>query len=179
MRMRFRRRKKKPALWKGILAGAVGGAVGTFAMNYAHIAYAKVEKKVTGDEGNETDSSESESAPVKAARKIAEPVIRRNLTKAEKELGGQVMHWVMGVGSGATYGAIATSSPAVTMGAGLPFGAVLWALADEIAVPAAGLSEPPTEVPVSVHTEALTSHLVYGLVTELVRDGVMKLLDSD
>ena len=41
--------------------------------------------------------------------------------------------------------------------------------ADEIGVYAFGLSKPPTQYPISVHLYALASHLIYGLITELVR----------
>jgi len=58
----------------------------------------------------------------------------------------------------------------------LPFGAAVWAIADEGIVPAAGLSKSPTEYPLSIHAYALASHLVYGLTTELVRRTVRKAL---
>jgi putative membrane protein len=45
----------------------------------------------------------------------------------------------------------------------------VWLGADEIGVPALGLSGPPTQYPLSVHLYALASHLVYGFTTELVR----------
>lgn len=67
------------------------------------------------------------------------------------------------------YGACAELVPEVTAGAGLPFGAAFWLVADEAAVPLLGLSKGPTEYPLSVHAYALASHFVYGLTAELVR----------
>jgi hypothetical protein len=50
------------------------------------------------------------------------------------------------------------------------YGATLWATADEVAVPALGLSEPASEYPAAIHLQALASHLVYGVATwEAVR----------
>jgi hypothetical protein len=49
-------------------------------------------------------------------------------------------------------------------------------LADEIGVPAAGLSGPPTKTPPAKHLQAWAAHLVYGLVTELTRRGILKAL---
>jgi len=57
-------------------------------------------------------------------------------------------------------------------GAGVPFGAIQVLVADDLAVPALGLSEPPTRAPASAHLLSLVSHVVYGVTTELVRRGV-------
>jgi hypothetical protein len=43
-------------------------------------------------------------------------------------------------------------------------------------VPALGLSKSSEEYPLSIHAYALTSHLVYGLTTEVVRRAVRKAL---
>ncbi len=67
---------------------------------------------------------------------------------------------------------MAELTPFVTIGAGLPFGAAVWLAADEAAVPALGLSESPTEVPLSTHAYALVSHFVYGVTTEVVRRAI-------
>ena len=75
----------------------------------------------------------------------------------------------MGAASGAIYGGVAELVPDVTAGAGMPFGAAVWLVADDITLPAVGLAKWPTEYPVSTHAYALASHLVYGLTTEAVR----------
>jgi hypothetical protein len=49
-------------------------------------------------------------------------------------------------------------------------------LADELAVPRAGLSKPPKEIPLTTHVYALASHLVYGWITETVRRAVRRAL---
>jgi putative membrane protein len=74
------------------------------------------------------------------------------------------------------YGALAELSPTVAAGAGVPFGAALWLAADELAVPALGLSKPLPEYPPSVHANALAAHLVYSLTTDLVRRAVRRAL---
>jgi putative membrane protein len=70
------------------------------------------------------------------------------------------------------YGAAAELAPEVARGAGLPFGAAFWLVADETALPLLGLSKGPTAYPVSTHVYALASHFVYGLTAELVRSTV-------
>jgi uncharacterized membrane protein YagU involved in acid resistance len=77
---------------------------------------------------------------------------------------------------GGVYGALTELSPKVASGAGMPFGAALWLAADEVAVPALGLSKKPTESPAPIHAYALASHLVYGLTTDLVRRVVRRVL---
>jgi uncharacterized membrane protein YagU involved in acid resistance len=52
----------------------------------------------------------------------------------------------------------------------------VWLLADELAVPAAGLSKSPKEFPLTTHIYALASHLVYGWITETVRRAVRRAL---
>ncbi len=74
------------------------------------------------------------------------------------------------------YGVAAEIAPISTVGAGLPFGAAVWLVADDIVVPALGLSKPITEFSLSTHAYALSSHLVYGLTTDLVRRTVRDLL---
>jgi hypothetical protein len=52
------------------------------------------------------------------------------------------------------------------------FGAALFALADEVAVPARGLSGKPSETPASMHLYAAAAHCVYGMATEIARRGL-------
>ena len=54
-------------------------------------------------------------------------------------------------------------------GFGLPFGAAVWAIADETLVPLFGLSKPPIAYPLSKHLYSLAAHLVYGATTEATR----------
>lgn len=88
------------------------------------------------------------------------------------------MHYGFGTVTGAAYGVAAEVAPASAAGEGLPFGTFVWLTADEIAVPALGLSKPAGQYPVSTHVYALASHLVYGLTLELSRRAVRKLLSS-
>ncbi len=146
------------SVWKGTLAGALGGLAGAWMMNEA-------QKK-----GNETPRQpQGDDATMKAAEAISESVLARTLPRPERRTAGTVIHYAFGASMGALYGALAELSPSATAGAGLPFGAALWAGADEMAVPAFGFSKPPADYPASTHGAALAAHLVYGLTTEAVR----------
>lgn len=161
-------------VFKGIIAGAVGGLVAAFVMTQ----YQALTEKLSETAGEKKPKGRKETpANVKAAMMVSENVFGHKLTKAEKDPAGEAMHYVMGGVSGAIYGATAelTGSTA-TIGAGLPFGSAVWAVADDVVVPALGLSKSPTAYPLSTHAYALTSHWVYGLTTEIVRKAVRKML---
>ena len=100
---------------------------------------------------------------------VAEKVAGRPLTESEKDIGGPIAHYLFGAFAGALYGAAAESNPEAAAGFGMPFGATVWVAADEMGMPLLGVSEPPTELPMSRHASALASHLVYGVTVECVR----------
>ena len=82
----------------------------------------------------------------------------------------------MGGTSGAIYGVAAELTPRATAGEGLAFGTSVWMAADNALVPALGLAKQPTETPLSTHIYALSSHLVYGFITETVRRAIRAIL---
>jgi hypothetical protein len=112
---------------------------------------------------------EQDDATVKTASAISEGIFDHRLTRGEKKIAGPAVHYAFGTVVGGLYGAAAELAPEVVKGAGLPFGAAFWLVADETALPLLGLSKGPTAYPVSTHVYALASHFVYGLTTEVVR----------
>lgn len=175
--------------WKGLVAGLVGGLVASWTMNRFQDVWLKLSAKrqSTGAQLEHGKTPEEKQAPtsnnedqddttVKAASAISEGIFGHSLTKDEKKIAGPAVHYALGTGVGGMYGVVAEVVPAVTTGAGLPFGAAFWLVVDETAVPMLGLSKPPTEYPVSTHVYALASHLVYGLTAELVRGTLRKAL---
>ena len=114
-------------------------------------------------------AAKDEPATVKAAERVTETVFDTELPDEVKPLAGEAVHYGMGMSSGTIYGAVAEVLPIVRAGNGLLFGAVLWWVADETAVSAVGLAKKPSAYPPSTHAYALSSHLVYGFVTETVR----------
>jgi len=121
-------------------------------------------------------SGAEEPATVKAAEAISEGLLGHRLTKSEKKIAGDAVHYAFGTAVGGLYGGLAEVEPEVSAGVGLPFGTVFWLVADETAVPLLGLSKAPTEYPISTHVYALASHLVYGLTADIVRRGVRSVL---
>ena len=102
-------------------------------------------------------ADEDAPATVKAAERISESVLDRPLPENVKPAAGRAVHYAMGAASGAIYGVAAVVAPVVTLGAGIPFGIALWWIADNTAVPAAGMADPAgaVEVPLEPHHRVL------------------------
>lgn len=161
-------------VWKGVVAGVAGGLAASFVMDQFQAVWLAL---APGDgKGAAPEGPEQEPATVKAASAVSESLFGHELTSAEKGPGGAAVHYAVGGLTGALYGAAAELEPAVAAGAGLPYGAAVWLVVDEGAVPALGLSKPVTEYPLSNHAYALASHFVFGLTTDLVRRGVRRML---
>ncbi len=158
---------------KGAVAGLIGGLVASFVMS----EYQALLSKLSEEEKKSKKKKEEEPATTKAAEGISEVVFDHKLTKSEKKIAEPAMHYAMGATSGLIYGVASEIAPMTTAGLGLPFGAAVWLVADDVVVPALGLAKPVTQYPLSTHAYALSSHLVYGLTTDLVRRSVRNLLD--
>lgn len=184
------------SIYKGIAAGATAGLVASYVMNQFQSAWGKLmenEERSHGAQSLQQGSPDhgigreleergvdepDDNAAVRTGNAISELVFEHHLTKSEKEKAGTIAHYAMGTTSGAIYGAVAEVMPAATVCEGTAFGAAVWLIADEVIVPASGLSRKPTDYPASIHAYAFTSHLVYGLTTELVRRAVRRALDG-
>lgn len=158
-------------IWKGLVAGLIGGLVASWTMNRFQDVWLKlsVNDPSTGAQSANGDGKEQDDTTVKAASAISENIFGHRLTKVEKKIAGPAVHYALGTSVGGLYGAFAEVAPEVTKGAGVPFGAAFLLVVDETAVPLLGLSKRPTKYPLSTHVYALTSHFVYGLTAELVR----------
>ena len=176
-----------PDVLKGLVAGLAAGFVASWTMNQFQAAWTRIAEgsekphgaqSMQPSEGSkgDQDTKEQDDATVETAKVISRNVFGHELQESEKKPAGAVVHYAFGTATGGLYGALAEVSPAVTMAAGLPFGAAFWLLADEITVPALGLSKGPTEYPISTHAYALASHLVYGITAEFSRRALRQVL---
>ena len=174
---------------KGIVAGMAAGLVASWTMNQFQAAWTRLAENsekphgaqsmqpADGSSGNQSqDMQNQDDATVQVAKTISEGVFGHELQESEKKPAGAVVHYAFGTASGGLYGALAEVAPQVTTGAGLPFGAAFWLLADEISVPLLGFSKGPAEYPLSTHAYALASHLVYGATAELSRRALRQIM---
>lgn len=178
-------------LWKGALAGAAAGLAAGYAMVKfqelwsrlqddqkkqdipAHRIEAQREDARNSDvEKDQPVDEERADATVKVANRISKTFANYELSRSDAEFAGPAVHYAFSAAIGALYGTVGEIAPVVRAGFGNAFGAALFVVADEVAVPVMHLSKPPQEVPLSKHLYGLVSHLVYGSTTE----GLFRLL---
>ena len=147
-------------LLKGLVAGAIGGLVATAVKTMAEKVYPP---RVHG-----------EPEPPEA---MAEKIAGHPLDEATKAVASESIHWVFGAVAGGFYGVLAEIYPAVTAKSGATFGLTLMSLTHEGALPAFGLSEPPEDQTLRERTSEGATHILYGVVTEKVRELVRNMLD--
>ena len=179
---------------KGLLAGLAGGLAAAFVMNQFQAAWSRRTEGQERGHGAQSmqqgspqhgvaralqergSDAEEDDAAERVAAAVATGVFDQELTKREKEAAGTAVHYAFSATTGALYGATVELLPEAALGAGLPFGALVWLAADEGLVPLLGLSKSPAEYPPQIHLYAFASHLVYGLTTETVRHAVRRAL---
>jgi uncharacterized membrane protein YagU involved in acid resistance len=158
-------------LLRGAATGAIAGLVASYAMNKVHSALHPPDPKPpSGTSPRIKEKKQAEDpATVKTAGAVSQRVFHHQLNKREKAIADPVVHYAYGASMGAIYGAAAEITPLVTAARGMAYSTAIWLFGDEIAVPALGLSKPPTEYPAKTHGEALLAHLAYGVVLEATR----------
>ena len=179
---------------KGLVAGLLGGLAGAVVMNRFQAAWSRWaagEERAHGAQSMQQGSprhgiaralqergsdAEEDDAAERVAAAVAKGVFDQELTEREKAAAGTAVHYAFSATTGALYGATVELLPEAALGAGLPFGALVWLAADEGLVPLLGLSKSPDEYPPQIHLYAFASHLVYGLTTETVRRAVRRAL---
>ena len=156
------------SLGKGVLAGVVGGLVGSVAlrgwmtaMSYRH------KRTVMPDQGGPAH---------RVAALIVTKVTGKPLTARQQFLGGEIVHYAFGLVNGGFYGGLAEYQPWTTAGTGALFGTGVFLAADESSMPLLGLCPPPwTETP-AAQLEHWAAHLVFGVISEVTRREVRRLL---
>ena len=154
---------------RGLAAGIAGGLVAALAMNQFQKLWTKIAPKPDGD---------GDPATVRLANRASRKATGEFLDKQDKPLAGETVHYAFGAALGGLYGLAAEYRPEVTAGFGTGFGTAAMVAFDEGAVPASGLTQPPTEFGPATHAYSLASHLVFGAVTEATRRSLRVLSES-
>ena len=159
----------------GAFAGAVGGLVGTLAMNYAQRLWTlAMDGRAPGSAADEHDArdwqerSEHQNANELAAQAFATATIHRRLTRRELSIAARTIHFAFGALVGAVHGLYLEKSR-TKQGSGVALGTALWLAADEIAMPLMGLSRSTLQRPLEMHLQSFAAHVVYGVTAERVR----------
>jgi hypothetical protein len=109
------------------------------------------------------------TAATKAADRISHEATGEGIRRGHEDEADSVMHYLTGAGLGAVYGLLGAAVPILTAFRGMGFGAVTWALGDELAVAALKLAPPPRKKSAGELLGALAAHLVFGLTLDRTR----------
>jgi len=144
-----------------LLLGALAGAAGTALMDkLTTLAYEREPKEARDREDN---ARGDKSAFVVAVEKLG-------VRDDRQELAGQVIHWSLGVGAGALYGALRNRSRRLGLGSGLAYGVAFWIVMDEAMNTLLSLSPPPQRFPWQTHARGLAGHVILGGAIEAAFD---------
>ena len=155
-------------LAKGVLAGIVGGLVGSVALRVWMTAASHLH------EGTIVPDQNGPAHQVGAL--VFTGIIGKPLEGQQRLITGEVVHYVFGAITGGIYGAIAEYQPWTTAGKGLVFGTGVFLAADETSMPMLGLIPPPwTETP-AAQLEHWAAHLVFGVAGEITRRSLREAL---
>jgi hypothetical protein len=143
-----------------LIKGALAGAAATWVMGQATAYLYEHESKEAREV--EDNARGNRTAYDVAAEKTAE-LVGKELTEDQRKRAGLAIHWALGAGAGAMYGALRHRVPAADAGAGLLFGTAFWAVIDEGANYAFRLTPGPAAFPWQTHARGLAGHLVFGV----------------
>lgn len=157
---------------RGLVVGAVAGAVGTAAMDllwYARYRRGGGEDAAWGWETAETVHTWDEaSAPGQVGRTALGLVTGGDPPARWARTTTNVVHWAMGIGWGAQYGALAQLRPSDRVAVrALALGPVVFA-SGYVVLPVLGVYQPIWRYDARTLADDLSAHLVYGTTTAAV-----------
>jgi hypothetical protein len=154
---------------RDLVKGAVAGAAATWVMGQVTTWMYEQESEATRDRENRARGGKT--AYGVAAEKAA-AIGEVDLSEDERQQAGRAIHWALGIGAGAAYAVMRNRWPASARFKGLPFGAGFFLIVDEALNPVLGLTRGPRAFPWQTHARGLGGHLTFGLVSEVVLEGL-------
>lgn len=166
-----RKRGQGAGLAADLVKGAIAGAVATWVMGQATTYLYENEPRQAREAEDEARGGKTAYG---VAAERAAGLAGRKLTEDQRKQAGAAIHWALGAGAGAVYGALRHRVPGADAGGGLLFGTAFWAVVDEGANTALGLTPGPTAFPWQTHARGLAGHLVFGVAA----DAALRVLDG-
>lgn len=160
--------RKHNDLLTDVALGAAAGLAGTWVMN--QLTTYLYDREDPQAREREDAARHGRTAYGIAVEKAASAVGAGPLPKEKQQKFGQALHWALGAGGGALYGALRGRVPAVDTGQGLAYGTAFWGVVDEGANTALGLTPPPAAFPWQAHARGLAGHLAYAVVIDSILD---------
>jgi hypothetical protein len=156
-------RRKKRSLLADVALGALAGGIGKLAMTAACGAVRRLERR--DQVLFERVLRDGVEPAARLARKVAAGFGTELSPEGTRRL-GVAFEWGGALGQGALYGLVRHYAPRVSLGVGLLFGTLSWALFNEGLPAAFKLSPPFGRLPWVAHARGLAGHLAYGAATE-------------
>lgn len=144
------------SLAKGLLAGLIGGIVAMAAKNLAERIYPPQAHEQHDSAFGMADNRSGHASGL-------------DLGEWSDEVSAEAIDWGFGALAGAAYGAVAEYYPAATSKDGADFGLAMAGLTHGKTLSALGLGTDSGEPSPRGETSEMASHVVYGIVTEVVR----------
>ncbi len=170
----------QPAEGYGVVSkavmGAAAGAVGTWALDRADWLMWNNESEEARLQTNAVRPFGE--PPAHALVSMVEEALGIEMTPEQHELAGVAVHYAIGISPAIVYAIVRDKLPVRGPARGLLYGLGLFLLQDEGVNAATGLSAKPQDYPWQAHARGLVSHLVYGVVTEVVLDAMDRSLRS-
>lgn len=148
---------------KGLLAGLIGGIVAMAAKNLAERIYPPQAQHQHETPFGMADSGSGHSSGL-------------DLGEWNGSVSAEAIDWGFGALAGAAYGAVAEYYPAATSKDGADFGLAMAGLTHGKTLSALGITGDSGEPSPRGETSEMASHVVYGIVTEVVRKFVRNTL---
>lgn len=149
--------------------GAVAGAVATWLMNQVTTWMYEFESREAQE--REERARGGRTAYGAAAEKVA-ALAHVELPEEQRRRAGTAIHWATGITAGALYAVMRKRWPALKSARGVPFGVGFFLTVDELLNPVLGLTPGPRVFPWQTHARGLGGHMVFGLATEAMLEGL-------
>ncbi len=153
------------AIWKGILAGAVAGLVGTAV-------------KTIWEEVAPSRPSSIDSPPAVLADRVSKETTGHVIPATKKPAIEQSAHWLFGTGIGAIYGGVTEVLPQSRQGMGSMLGVALYGATHGSVLPMLNTEPWPLHKPLKFATSEFSGHVLYGLTVEFTRKIVRNWLNN-
>ena len=168
---------KRTSPLKGFLAGALGGILGTLALDLFKQALERSTRAaenaagrapvLAGQQARQTVNYHK--AHAETAQAVTRAATGSSLGPQAKLVATPLTHYAFGALCAGVYGILAGYRPPITAGHGTAFGTSLFLASNEVTLPVLGLLPAATETPAILHAEGVASHALYGAVAESTR----------
>lgn len=162
--------------------GAIAGTLATYVMDKsveavlgatnrdgtADLTTEELHQGSARSKANVEENLEGEPSTMQLTGRLAQAVLDRPATRRQRELGGYAFHYAYGATAGALYGGLAGSWPAITRGAGVPYGTAVWLAGDEAMITLLGLGRSSGKTPARSHVTSLLGHWAFGAALHLL-----------